>query len=269
MVAILPTGNELVEPEQSPAPGQIRNSNGLLLASAVRAGGGAPMLLPIARDDEADLREKISRGLESDVLVLSGGVSAGVMDLVPRVLADLGVEQIFHKLNLKPGKPLWFGVARRGKRPTLVFGLPGNPMSSFVCCELFVRPAIARMVRGRTGSQHPGTRSSSPIFNSAAIGMRSCRPFIASAMTRSCASARWPGAARPICEGWPRPMPSCHCRLAIGCFERAKPSRCGCWAKASSPLENGAITLAATKDVPVYDHRGDVEADLGKNARLA
>ncbi len=145
MVAILPTGNELVEPEQSPAPGQIRNSNGLLLASAVRAGGGAPMLLPIARDDEADLREKISRGLESDVLVLSGGVSAGVMDLVPRVLADLGVEQIFHKLNLKPGKPLWFGVARRGKRPTLVFGLPGNPMSSFVCCELFVRPAIARM----------------------------------------------------------------------------------------------------------------------------
>ena len=115
------------------------------------------MLLPIARDDEADLREKISRGLESDVLVLSGGVSAGVMDLVPRVLADLGVEQIFHKLNLKPGKPLWFGVARAAGDPTLVFGLPGNPMSSFVCCELFVRPAIAQI--GRAVGQEANIRA--------------------------------------------------------------------------------------------------------------
>jgi molybdopterin molybdotransferase len=144
-VAILPTGNELVEPADIPAPGQIRNSNGMLLTAAARAAGGEPILLPIARDAEEDLRQKIARGLESDVLILSGGVSAGVLDLVPRVLAELGVEQVFHKLNLKPGKPLWFGVARRGERSTLVFGLPGNPVSSFVCCELFVRPVIARL----------------------------------------------------------------------------------------------------------------------------
>ncbi|HVU88348.1 MAG TPA: gephyrin-like molybdotransferase Glp [Pirellulales bacterium] len=149
-VAILPTGNELIEPHETPAAGQIRNSNGLLLASAVRADGGDPVVLPIARDNESDLREKIARGLENDMLILSGGVSAGVLDLVPRVLADLGVEQVFHKLNLKPGKPLWFGVARGRHRPTLVFGLPGNPVSSFVCAELFVRPAIDHLC-GRTG----------------------------------------------------------------------------------------------------------------------
>lgn len=145
-VAILPTGNELVEPHEIPGPGQIRNSNGLLLAAATRAAGGDSLILPVARDNEADLREKISRGLAHDVMILSGGVSAGVLDLVPRVLADLGVEQVFHKLNLKPGKPLWFGVARCRERPTLVFGLPGNPVSSFVCSELFVRPAIERMI---------------------------------------------------------------------------------------------------------------------------
>ena len=144
-VAILPTGNELVEPGETPSAGQIRNSNGPLLAAAIRQAGGEPITLPIARDDEADLRQKIATGLEHDVLVLSGGVSAGVLDLVPCVLAELGAKQVFHKVQLKPGKPLWFGVARRGDHETLVFGLPGNPVSSFVCGELFVRPAIERL----------------------------------------------------------------------------------------------------------------------------
>src|SRR5262249_31382256 len=89
-------------------------------------------------------RSAIAEGLNSDVLVLSGGVSAGVLDLVPRVLAELGVEQVFHKVNLKPGKPLWFGM-RRGHSTTLVFGLPGNPVSTLVCFELFVRPAIRQL----------------------------------------------------------------------------------------------------------------------------
>ena len=76
---------------------------------------------------------------------LSGGVSAGKFDLVPSVLAELGIEQVFHKVALRPGKPLWFGIKQDGERRTLVFGLPGNPVSSFVCFELFVRPAIAAL----------------------------------------------------------------------------------------------------------------------------
>ena len=163
-VAILSTGNELVEVDCQPAAGQIRNSNGPLLAAAVRRAGGIPVVLGIARDELADLRTKIEQGLSADVLVLSGGVSAGVLDLVPAVLKDLGVEQVFHKVSLKPGKPLWFGVAGSkfnvqgsrfnapdvGRRTTddgqrLVFGVPGNPVSSLVCFELFVRPAIAQL----------------------------------------------------------------------------------------------------------------------------
>ncbi|HEY1599017.1 MAG TPA: gephyrin-like molybdotransferase Glp [Pirellulales bacterium] len=150
-VAILATGNELVEPNEIPSAGQIRNSNGPLLAALVSQAGGDPIVLPVARDDEADLREKISAGLAHDMLVLSGGVSAGVLDLVPRVLAELGAQQIFHKVRLKPGKPLWFGIAPRGDRRTLIFGLPGNPVSSFVCSELFMRPAIEQLA-GREGA---------------------------------------------------------------------------------------------------------------------
>jgi molybdopterin molybdotransferase len=86
------------------------------------------------------------------VLVLSGGVSAGVLDLVPGVLNSLGVRQIFHKVNLKPGKPVWFGVRESAGSRTLVFGLPGNPVSSLVCFELFVRPAVGRLA-GRQQSQ--------------------------------------------------------------------------------------------------------------------
>ena len=159
-VAVLATGNELVETARLPGPGQIRNSNGPLLAALVRQAGATPIELGIARDNPADLRDKISRGLAHDVLVLSGGVSAGVLDLVPQVLAELGVCQVFHKVNLKPGKPLWFGVApRAGGEPTLVFGLPGNPVSTLVCFELFVRPAIAQLGgRGALGLQKARAR---------------------------------------------------------------------------------------------------------------
>ena len=98
--------------------------------------------------------EKINRGLACDVLLLSGGVSAGKLDLVPSVLAEAGVRQVFHKVRVKPGQPVWFGVleaAAAGRRdsattPCHVFGLPGNPVSSMVCCELFVRTAIRRLM---------------------------------------------------------------------------------------------------------------------------
>ncbi|HUY32317.1 MAG TPA: gephyrin-like molybdotransferase Glp [Pirellulales bacterium] len=151
-VAILATGNELVPAGDVPGPGQIRNSNGPMLAAQVVRAGGRPIDLGVGRDDREALRRAIAAGLAADVLVLSGGVSAGVLDLVPGVFAELGIEEIFHKVRLKPGKPLWFGVHAGELAPKLVFGLPGNPVSSFVCFELFVRPAIAQMAgRGFTG----------------------------------------------------------------------------------------------------------------------
>ena len=98
------------------------------------------------RDERSELAARIDAGLEADVLLLSGGVSAGVLDLVPSELQRAGVEQIFHTVNVKPGKPLWFGVLRQGDRSKLVFGLPGNPVSSMVTFELFVRPALRRLM---------------------------------------------------------------------------------------------------------------------------
>jgi len=145
-VAILATGNELVPVNEFPAAGQIRNSNGPLLTGLVRQAGGEPLVLGVARDTAESLREKITQGLcAADVLVLSGGVSAGVLDLVPSMLVAVGVAEVFHKVNLKPGKPLWFGVREHEVRGQLVFGLPGNPVSSLVCFELFVRPALAKL----------------------------------------------------------------------------------------------------------------------------
>jgi molybdopterin molybdotransferase len=146
-VAVLPTGDEVVEPSETPGPAQIRNSNGpMLLAQAARA-GGRPRALAIARDRLDSLRPLVAEGLSADVLLLSGGVSAGKLDLTPGVLRDAGVAAHFHKVEMKPGKPVFFGTRDRadGRPPTLVFGLPGNPVSSFACFELFVRPALRRL----------------------------------------------------------------------------------------------------------------------------
>jgi molybdopterin molybdotransferase len=140
-VAVLATGDELVEPSHTPGAGQIRNSNGPMLLAQVATAGGTPHYLGIGRDNVSHLWQLIGEGLTHDVMLLSGGVSAGKLDLVPDVLRELGVEAHFHKVRMKPGKPLFFGT--RGD--TLVFGLPGNPVSSFVCFELFVRPALWRL----------------------------------------------------------------------------------------------------------------------------
>jgi molybdopterin molybdotransferase len=145
-LAVLATGNELVPAEVVPAAGHIRNSNSPMLVAASRSAGADSYDLGIARDDRDSLRALISAGLEADVLVLSGGVSAGVLDLVPGMLESLGVVSVFHKVRIKPGKPLWFGVKKHSSgSDQLVFGLPGNPVSSLVSFELFVRPAIARL----------------------------------------------------------------------------------------------------------------------------
>ncbi len=140
-VGIISTGDELVEPSRTPGPGQIRNGNGPMLLAQVCRAGGLPRMLGIARDTPESLRSLISDGLQSEILVLSGGVSAGKLDLVPGILTELGVQAHFHKVEMKPGKPVFFGTCR----DTLVFGLPGNPVSSMVCFELFVRPAISRL----------------------------------------------------------------------------------------------------------------------------
>jgi molybdopterin molybdotransferase len=141
-VGVLATGNELVGVDGVPGPGQIRNSNGSMLAAQSARAGAVVRDLGIGRDDAEELRRLAYDGLTtSDVLLLAGGVSAGKLDLVPDVLRSLGVEAHFHKVRMKPGKPLLFGTL--GQK--LVFGLPGNPVSSFVCFELFVRPALSKL----------------------------------------------------------------------------------------------------------------------------
>ncbi len=152
-VAILTTGDELVEPGIKPGPGQIRNSNATMLAALAEQSGATVDLLPTAPDAIGLLTEALQRGLSADILLIAGGVSAGNRDLVPSALSASGAEQIFHKVRMKPGKPLWFGVGpARGEAPgSLVFGLPGNPVSGLVGFLLFVRPAIA-VSSGRDGS---------------------------------------------------------------------------------------------------------------------
>ncbi|MEM6798502.1 MAG: gephyrin-like molybdotransferase Glp [Planctomycetota bacterium] len=147
-VAVLATGAELVSADQRPGPGQIRNSNGPMLLAALAEAGADGVALGAATDDADALRQAITAGRDADVLLLSGGVSAGDRDLAPGVLADLGVKRVFHKVAVKPGKPLWFGVWERPDEsagPTYVFGLPGNPVSSFVSFQLFVRPLLAAL----------------------------------------------------------------------------------------------------------------------------
>ncbi len=153
--AVLATGDELVRVDETPGPGQIRNSNEPMLVAQLQGHGACATPLGIARDNRPDLAAKIAAGLTHDVLVLSGGVSAGQLDLVPSELAAAGVVEVFHKVDLKPGKPIWFGILRVDDRPPCyVFGLPGNPVSSLVCCELFVRTALRRL-QGITPEQAP------------------------------------------------------------------------------------------------------------------
>lgn len=149
-VAVVATGSELVPPGTAPGPGQIRDSNSTALAWACRAAGAEVIPLGAVPDEPEAIRERLARGLEADVLVSSGGVSVGELDLVRAALASLGVEEVIPGVRLKPGKPLAFGV--RGR--TLVFGLPGNPASAQVGLTLFVLPAL----RALAGNRSPAPR---------------------------------------------------------------------------------------------------------------
>jgi molybdopterin molybdotransferase len=149
-VAVLATGSELRAPGETLAPGEIFESNRPMIAAALPHFGAEVQLLPVVADDEDAHRAALERGLAADVLVTSGGVSMGPHDLVRKVEAELGVEEIFWGVAVKPGKPLSFGV--RGR--TMVFGLPGNPVSSLVGSVLFVGPALLAL----QGANDPGPR---------------------------------------------------------------------------------------------------------------
>lgn len=140
-VAILSTGDELAALGETPEPGQIRESNSPYLAAAVTRAGAEPIMLGIARDREDDLREKLARTQEADLLLTSGGVSVGDYDLVKQILSERG-DIAFWRVRMRPGKPVAFGML--GSVPLL--GLPGNPVSAAVTFELFGRPAIRKML---------------------------------------------------------------------------------------------------------------------------
>jgi molybdopterin molybdotransferase len=151
-VAIIPTGDEIVAVEAQPLAHQIRNSNAYSLVAQVARAGGNAVLLPVARDVYEHTRALVDRGLESDLLLLSGGVSAGKYDIVERVLADVGAEFFFDRVLIQPGQPLVFGRAA-GK---FFFGLPGNPASTMVTFEIFARAAVELL----GGECHPALRTS-------------------------------------------------------------------------------------------------------------
>jgi molybdopterin molybdotransferase len=159
-VAVLPTGDEVVPIDSQPEWFQIRNSNALALAAQVADAGGIAQRLPIAPDDKDALRRLIEEGFESDLLLLSGGVSKGKYDFVRQVLVELGAEFYVQGVAIRPGKPLVFGRLKE----KFFFGLPGNPVSTFVTFEVFVRPAMALL---------GGAKFEPPIF----LRARLAKPF--------------------------------------------------------------------------------------------
>lgn len=152
-VTIIATGDELVEISQHPAPHQIRNSNSYGLAALVKSAGGSAQRLEIARDSCEDLRERIALGRQSDLMLLSGGVSMGKYDLVEEVLGELGAEFFFIGVRMQPGKPVVFGrLPARDKAPEcFFFGLPGNPVSTQVTFHCFVEPFLS-ILRGENAA---------------------------------------------------------------------------------------------------------------------
>lgn len=145
-VAIVVTGDELVEPGAPLCPGAIRNTNGYAVPAQVAGAGGSMLSVETVGDDYGKTVDTLRRALAADVVVTTGGVSVGAHDHVKPALAELGVEQIFWGVALRPGHPTWFGTSG----PVLVFGLPGNPVSAMVTFHLFVRPALARMLGDQT-----------------------------------------------------------------------------------------------------------------------
>ena len=165
-VAVLATGDELVEPGRPLGPGQIRNSNAYALAALVERAGATVALRRQVPDDAGATRTELAAAIEAaDVVCVSGGVSVGPHDHVKPALAELGVEERFWGVRLKPGKPTWFGTAPGGQ---LVFGLPGNPVSAMVTFHLFARPALRQL----TGADPGDTRARAVLDTPVALSPR-------------------------------------------------------------------------------------------------
>lgn len=156
-VDLIVTGSELLPPGTPPQPGKIYESNSIAVGTLVQQAGARLVSYPSVPDDRARTQEVIERGLEGDILIVSGGVSVGPHDHVKPAFEACGVEEVFWRVRIKPGKPLWFG--RRGD--TLVFGLPGNPLSAIVCTALFILPALRRL---------GGERDARPVLGRGRLG---------------------------------------------------------------------------------------------------
>lgn len=156
-VAIVSTGDELVTADESPGDGQIVNSNAHSLLALVHRSGGMGRILPIARDHKDELARTFREAFSADVVISSGGVSVGDFDYVKEIFTSLGAKEHFFRVAMKPGKPLVFSTVEQQGRKSLVFGLPGNPASSLVSFELFVYPALRRLLG------HPTTLSAHPV----------------------------------------------------------------------------------------------------------
>ena len=209
MIVVISTGNELVEPGEVIEPHQVRRSNAYGITAALRQHGFARVADDHVRDDEAQLTERLGFHLRThDVLILSGGVSMGKLDLVPKVLEKLGVSLVFHHVAQRPGKPMWFGVSQSGPA---VFALPGNPVSTLVCLARYVLPAL-RAAMGQAPARSAAHRAHRARGGEGAAGLlpageaeeRRLGPHLGGALPH-----QW---IRAISPRWPAPTDSSNCR---------------------------------------------------------
>jgi molybdopterin molybdotransferase len=189
-VAILATGDEVVPFDQTPLPHQVRNSNTISLAAQVTLAGGIPLILPTAPDRLDDTLALIEQGLEADLLLLSGGVSAGKYDVVELALQRLDARFFFDRVAIQPGQPLVFGHARN----TFFFGLPGNPASTMVCFEIFARAALDRLA-GRPHAPLPFTRATLDHAFSHRAGLTRFLPALLHPNGHSVSRISWTGSS--------------------------------------------------------------------------
>jgi molybdopterin molybdotransferase len=221
-VDLIVTGNELLAPGAPPEPGKIYESNSLAVGAMVQAVGARLVHHPPVADDFEATRAAIAAGLEGDVLVVSGGVSVGPHDHVKPAFEACGVDEVFWRVRIKPGKPLWFG--RRGR--TLVFGLPGNPLSAIVCTALFVLPALRRM----RGESDPGPRFDRGRLGEPAGPSDNRTTFLISKLV--------PG-ADGVLEAWPTERQGSHMTGALGASDGF----------AVAPHGSGSLDAGAEVDV--------------------
>jgi molybdopterin molybdotransferase len=217
-VDLIVTGSELLPPGAPPEPGKIYESNSLAVGAMVEAAGGRVVLHPAVVDDFEATRAAVQAGLEGDILIVSGGVSVGPHDHVKPAFEAAGIDEVFWRVRIKPGKPLWFG--RRGR--TLVFGLPGNPLSAIVCSALFVLPAL-RLLRGET--------ESGPRFDRGRLG----EPAGPSDNRTTFLISKLVPGADGVLEAWPTERQGSHMTGALGESDGFAVAPHG-----SGPLEAGA-----------------------------